>query len=184
MEGFLNNKTFYENFTSIPYLDREMENYLITKAKNGDNQARDKLIIHNIKSVFNVIKPCKLNYRFDENDLFQEAIIGMIKAINTYDPEKGILFRTYALHKAKKCISKYIEQNLYTVRIPHYLKELFNKIKKIEEEHLLENNFQFPSAKVLSEKLNVSEDSINRCLEIYHSSFYSYDKMQESSYEF
>ena len=160
-----NEHDFYAKFFSIPYLEREIENILILEAQKGNKKAQNKIIFHNIKAIIEAIKPCKCNYRYDENDLFQESIIGMTRAIQSYDTQKELKFRHYAQYYIKKHISLYINNNNLAIKVPPYIQLLFKRIKKLEYKYLLENNYNYPSTLYYSKELNVPENVILRCIE-------------------
>jgi DNA-directed RNA polymerase specialized sigma subunit len=152
---------------SSPDLTREEEEILIKDAKNGNISAQNKIISHNLKGVIQFIKPFHNTQRYDKDDLFQEGAIGIMKAIKSYNPDKGLPFKNYVLYSIKKHILNYSEKNSFYHKVPLYLKEVYNKIKKIE--YMLEtgtekNNI---STKKLSEELNLSKSTIEKCLEIY-----------------
>ena len=77
------------------------------KAQNGDKEARDALIVNNYGLVITMVK--KFNReKFDHEVLKQEGLIGLIKAVDGYDPERGIRFSTYAYLLIKGEILRYI----------------------------------------------------------------------------
>ncbi|MGD9580697.1 MAG: sigma factor [Vampirovibrionia bacterium] len=161
---FINKQEFYKNFLSIPDLEEETENILILEAQNGNKEAKNKVLLHNFKVIIEAIKPCKCNYRYDEDDLFQESIIGMTRAIESYKPEKKLKFKYYSLYYIKKYISQYINNNKLSIKVPGYIQMLYKKIKKIEHQYLLENNYDYPSIKYYSQELNIPEHVIERCI--------------------
>ena len=77
---------------------------LIIEAQNGSKKAKDKIIIQNIKLVIYEINKKFNNVEYDKEDLISIGIIGLIKAINTFNIEKGYKFSTYAT----KCIDNEI----------------------------------------------------------------------------
>ncbi|MEW5818998.1 MAG: sigma factor [Cyanobacteriota bacterium] len=173
----------YKNLKNIPYLEKDEELIIIQKAQSGDSEALEKIVYHNAKLLFDIITPCKTNYRYDEDDLFQESCIGLLKAINTYKSNKNVLFRTYALYSIKSQITKYIINNFHCVKIPKKLKETFNKIKEIEDTYLLENNYSYPGYKYIANKLNIEENQVVRCIEIFTQKTKSYYELTESNNE-
>lgn len=176
MLPFNSNNDFYEQFMSIPALKKDEENRLIIKAQGGDNKAQEKVLLHNIKSIIEFVKPCNVNCRYDENDLFQEGVIGMMKAIKTFDPQKGIPFKKYAMYNIKKQIKNYLDRNHFVQKVPLYLREIYSKIKKLETAALEDNNYYYMSPEELSKKLNLSEDLIKNCLDIYENPNNNYYK--------
>ena len=83
-------------------LSPEEEKECIIKMRNGDKDARDKLINHNMRLVAHVVK--KYNGSAETDDLISVGSIGLIKAINSYNPDKGTGLATYTA----KCIENEI----------------------------------------------------------------------------
>ena len=78
-----------------PPLPPEKEKAYFRLLRAGDMQAREKLIEHNLRLVAHIVKKYYAQYK-NEEDLISIGTIGLIKAIDTYDPDKGIRFATYA----------------------------------------------------------------------------------------
>lgn len=94
------NLTFFalhlKNMNSFPKpLPAAEERELISKAKEGDNSARNKLIEHNLRLVSHIVKKYYADYD-EQEDLISMGTIGLIKGIDTFDPEKGARLVTYA----------------------------------------------------------------------------------------
>ena len=78
-----------------PALSPEREQELLERLQSGDAKARDELIEHNLRLVAHIIKKYYSSYS-DQDDLISIGTIGLIKAINTFKPEKKIRLATYA----------------------------------------------------------------------------------------
>lgn len=78
-----------------PPLSKEAEYSLFKRAKNGDKSARDKLIEHNLRLVAHIVKKYYSTAR-DQDDLVSVGTVGLIKAIDSFNPENGARFATYA----------------------------------------------------------------------------------------
>lgn len=96
-------------------LDKDEETLLIQQSKNGDCDARNTLIERNLRLVAHVIKKYK-NVGIDQEDLISIGTIGLIKAVSTFDNNKGIRLATYAA----KCIDNEV---LMTIRSDKKLKK-------------------------------------------------------------
>lgn len=93
-----------------PLPAKEEQAYLL-RVKHGDTKAADLLIEHNLRLVAHIIKKYYSNYK-DQEDLISIGTIGLIKAVSTFDCEKGARFATYA----SKCIENVIlTQRLYSI---------------------------------------------------------------------
>lgn len=73
----------------------EKEAEVISKCKAGDKEARDMLVVHNLRLVAHIVKKYYTSNK-DVEDLISIGTIGLIKAIDTFDPDKGIRLATYA----------------------------------------------------------------------------------------
>lgn len=78
-----------------PPLDKKEEHELFVKARAGDAKARTKLIEHNLRLVAHIVKKYYTTSR-DQDDLISVGTIGLIKAIDSFNIEKGARFATYA----------------------------------------------------------------------------------------
>ncbi|MCL2055880.1 MAG: sigma-70 family RNA polymerase sigma factor [Oscillospiraceae bacterium] len=85
-------------------LNPDDERECLEKIKNGDNEAKNKLIEHNLRLVAHIIKRYYSNIR-DQDDLISIGTIGLIKAASTFDYEKGAKFATYASRCIENTIS-------------------------------------------------------------------------------
>lgn len=93
-----------------PLPAKEEQAYLL-RVKHGDTKAADILIEHNLRLVAHIIKKYYSNYK-DQEDLISIGTIGLIKAVSTFNCEKGARFATYA----SKCIENVIlTQRLYSI---------------------------------------------------------------------
>ena len=112
------------NTSRLTVLSQAETDMLLRRAREGDEAARQKLIEGNLRLVLSVIQ------RFDKrgenpDDLFQVGCIGLMKAINNFDPSKQVKFSTYGvpticrLRKFRKDISQWNREPEPTERCPH-----------------------------------------------------------------
>ena len=94
-----------------PALAPEEEHELLEKFHAGDRSARDALIEHNLRLVAHIIKKYYASYS-DQEDLISIGTIGLIKAINTFKPEKNIKLATYA----SRCIENEVLMHFRAAR--------------------------------------------------------------------
>jgi len=92
-----------------PALSAKEESLYFEKFKNGDLQAKNIIVEHNLRLVAHIIKKYYANYD-EQEDLISIGTIGLIKAVNSFDNTKGIKFATYA----SKCIENEILMNFRT----------------------------------------------------------------------
>ena len=109
----LNNLSFlgsYSNEIFPPPLSNKEEKDCITKMKSGDNEARNKLILHNLRLVAHIVKKFDTSNN-DIDDLIGIGTVGLIKGIDTYSPEKKVKLTTYAAKCAENEILMYFRSN-------------------------------------------------------------------------
>lgn len=86
-------------------------------------EVRDKLILHNMRLCFYVAKLYATNQE-ELQDLFQEGVIGLHRAIDLVDPGRGLRFSTYAYQWIRQTVTRWVQQSRQLIRIPAYLHEL------------------------------------------------------------
>ncbi|MDB5800502.1 MAG: polymerase sigma factor RpoS [Rhodocyclales bacterium] len=123
---FLNDVTqIYLNEIGInPLLTAEQEGILSRRVKLGDFEARQKMIEHNLRLVVNIAKHY-LNRGIPLLDLVEEGNLGLMHALDKFDPERGFRFSTYATWWIRQNIERAIMNQSRTIRLPvHVVKEL------------------------------------------------------------
>lgn len=96
----------YSNNVFPDPLDKDLEEEYIIKARNGDKEARNKLIEHNLRLVAHIVKKFETK-GYDVDDLIGIGTIGLIKGIDTYSPNKKVKLTTYAAKCAENEILMY-----------------------------------------------------------------------------
>lgn len=152
------NKEFVNKIKQNPLLTREQEIDLSRKSKKGDEAARQKLIESNYRLVISIAKKYHRK-ELDFEDLLQESSIGLLKAVNRFDPELGYKFSTYACWWIKQAALQYINENTSSIKVPTHSRLLNSKIKstitKLEEE-----TGETPSLEDIANELNESKKKI------------------------
>ena len=98
-------------------MTREEEITLSQKAKNGDKAAKDKIVTANLRFVVNIAKKYQ-NHGLDLTDLISEGNIGILTAIEKFEPAKGYHFISYAVWWIRQSILKAICEKSRTIRLP------------------------------------------------------------------
>ena len=108
---------YLKDINKIPLLTREEENNLAEKAKKGDKAAKDKIVVANLRFVVNIAKKYQ-NHGLDLTDLISEGNIGILTAIEKFEPAKGYHFISYAVWWIRQSILKAICEKSRTIRLP------------------------------------------------------------------
>ena len=120
---------YFKEIDTIPLMTREEEYELAVKAKQGDILARDRIVKANLRFVVSVAKKYQCS-AFELNDLINEGNIGLMIAIDKFDPEKGYHFISYAVWWIRQTILKAIYEKGKMIRLPS---NKTNDIIKIEK---------------------------------------------------
>jgi len=123
-------KAYLESIKNIPLLSKEEEMELVRKAKKGNRNARWKLINANLKLVVNIAKHY-VHFDLPLMDLIAEGNIGLMKAIDRFNPKRGYRFSTYAAWWVRQAITRALIDQGKTIRIPVYMSELISKYKRV-----------------------------------------------------
>lgn len=127
-------QVYMKQIKGIPLLTKEQEVELATKYQAGDKRAKDKLVTANLRLVVMAAKRYSMHTSLSFDDLVQEGNIGLMRAVDTFDPTKGWRFSTYAMYWIKQAISRAVLNNSRVIRIPIHMLELKNKYSKAQKE--------------------------------------------------
>ncbi len=150
---------YLKEINNYPILTNEEMKFLFIKAKFGDKIAKKKLIESNLRLVVFVAKKIDCDNSLFL-DLIQEGNIGLIKAVENYDYEKGYKFSTFANIIIYRSIKKYINEKVNYVKMSQKLKNIYKDFWNVRNKLLikLERN---PSIEELALELNCSKEDIN-----------------------
>jgi len=151
-------KVYLKDIRKIPLLTAEEELKLARKIKRGDKEARKKMIRSNLRLVINLAKRYA-NLGVSFMDLIEEGNIGLMKAVDKFQPKMGFRFSTYAAWWIKQGILRGIIDQGKMIRIPVYLNESILKLKKANESlsHKLKRD---PQDAELAKKLRLPIDKV------------------------
>ena len=123
---------YIKEVTNIPLLTVDEEKKLMYDYKNGDLEARDKIIESNLRMVVSIARKY-YGHGLLLEDLIQEGNIGLVEALINYDIEKNIKFSTYAYYWIKREIIRAIKNKSKLIRLPDYAYDQMLKFKKIKK---------------------------------------------------
>lgn len=124
---------YLSEISKIPLLSASEELRLARLAKKGDLAARRILIVSNLRLVVSIAKKY-LYYGLPLLDLIEEGNLGIMKAVERFDPNRGCKFSTYATWWVRQAVTRSLSNQGRTVRIPVYITDNLAKYKRISEE--------------------------------------------------
>lgn len=151
-------RMYLKEIGKIPLLNAEQERALAQKMQAGDKDAKDTLVESNLRLVVSIAKKY-MNRGLSLLDLIQEGNIGLIKAVDKFDYEKGFKFSTYATWWIRQAITRAIADQARTIRIPVHMVETINKLTRVQRQ-LIQDLGREPTIDELAEKMNMPVDKI------------------------
>lgn len=148
-------KTYFSTIGQTKILTKDQEIVYAKLANSEDleerKEGRDMLITSNLKLVISVARK-HLNRGLDFADLIEEGNIGLIKAVDKFDYQKGFKFSTYATWWIRQAITRAIADQARTIRIPVHMVETINKLSRIERQ-LTQELGREPSSQEVAERM-------------------------------
>lgn len=160
LTGYLREISNYES------LSAEEERRIAKLAKEGDAEAKQKLIQANLKLVVGIAKKAIHVSGLPMIDLIQEGNLGLMIAAEKFNYKLGYKFATYASWWIKQSMFKAISEQSHCMKIPVYIQETLSKFSKIKSEMERENNCQVKTHEV-AKKMNINPDKIETFLSAY-----------------
>lgn len=122
----------------IPLLTAEEEKELAYRIANGDKEAREKMINANLRLVVSIAKRY-VGGKMAFDDLIQEGTLGLMKAVDKFDPSMGYKFSTYATWWIRQAVTRSIADYGRTVRVPVHQNEEIRRMERIKREYETEH---------------------------------------------
>lgn len=151
-------ETYFKDINKIQLLTAEEERALSRRIRAGDKEAREKMIRANLRLVVSIAK----NY-VDRGlsllDLIEEGNLGLLKAVEKFDPDELCRFSTYATWWIKQSIKRALLESVKTVRIPSYMVDLITRWKNMAAKLSYKLGRQ-PTFQEVADALQIPEESL------------------------
>lgn len=155
---------YLQEIGKIHVLSPEEEADLAKKIRNGDVEAREKLVLSNLRFVVSVAKQYQ-NHGLTLGDLINEGNVGLIKAAECFDETKGFKFISYAVWWIRQSILQAIAENARLIRLPLNKISTINKVNRcytaLEQEYQRE-----PTEEEIAEKMDITASEVKENLKI------------------
>lgn len=146
-----------------PLLTVQEEIDLANRIHSGDERARERMIEANLRLVVSIARHYNCRGMTFE-DVVQEGILGLMSAINKFDPTKGFRFSTYATYWIRQAIVRAIEKQSRMIRLPTYAYHAVGKLERSTMQ-LSDRLGRQPTAEELARETSLSVSTVNALLQ-------------------
>ena len=163
-------ETYLREINETPLLSAEEEHELAARIAQGDPEARDRMVRANLRLVVNIARGYA-GKGLGLQDLIEEGNLGLLRAVEGYDPTMGTRFSTYASYWIKQSIKRALINSAKTIRIPAYMVELLSKWRRANT-RLTEALGRTPTPEEIARVLGLPKKKlpiIKKAIRIYNS---------------
>ena len=157
-------KIYLKEIGRVPLLSMEEEKQLAERMAQGDTNAKKRLCEANLRLVVSIAKKF-VGRDMQFLDLIQEGNLGLLKAVEKFDYNKGFKFSTYATWWIRQAITRAIADQARTIRIPVHMVETITKVKKASSQLLHETGHD-PTTEEIAERLEMPVERIQEIIRI------------------
>ena len=157
-------RMYLKEIGKVPLLSAEEEVELAKRMAEGDEDAKKRLAEANLRLVVSIAKRY-VGRGMLFLDLIQEGNLGLIKAVEKFDYEKGFKFSTYATWWIRQAITRAIADQARTIRIPVHMVETINKLIRVSRQ-LLQELGREPTPEEIAEELDMPVERVREILKI------------------
>lgn len=151
-------RLYLQDIGQIPLITPEKEIELAARIKKGDKEARDLMIKSNLRLVVKIAHDYS-NFGLPLIDLISEGNIGLIKAVERFDPQKGGKLSTYAAWWIKQSIKRALANQSKTIRLPVHLVDKISKMRRVAMQ-LHEELGREPSDEEIAEAIQIPVNKV------------------------
>lgn len=161
------------NTAKLPLLSEQEKEALFVRIKDGDEEAREEYIKGNLRLVLSVIK------RFggsseNADDLFQIGCVGLMKAVDNFDPSREVKFSTYAVPMIIGEIRRYLRDNSSPIRVSRSLRDTAYKAIYAKESYM-KKHMKEPTVQEIAQEIGISKKDVVFALDAIQSPMSLYE---------
>jgi RNA polymerase primary sigma factor len=149
---------YLSEIARIPLLTREQERDLAVRARAGDSAAKDRLAEANLRLVVQVARRY-LNRGLPLPDLIEEGNLGLLRAVEKFDPGRGTRFSTYAVWWIRQFVVRALANQARTIRLPVHIELLLGRYRK-EQQRLTAALGRPPTLEEVAESLKIPAEQL------------------------
>ncbi len=164
---------YLKDITKTKLLTYQEEIMLVKKAKAGDKEAKKRFIESNLRLVISIAKKY-LGRGLLFLDLIQEGNLGLIRALEKYDCQKGYKFSTYAYWWIRQAVTRAIADYGRTIRFPVHIVETINRIIMVQRQ-LTQKLGREPSPEEIAKKMDFTPEKVREIIKIQKQQPFSLD---------
>lgn len=164
-------ETYLREINETALLTAEEEKELSYRIAEGDKQSRDRMVRANLRLVVNIAR-AYTGKGLPLQDLIEEGNLGLLRAVEGFDPEMNTRFSTYASYWIKQSIKRALVNSAKTIRIPAYMVELLSKWRRATAKLQDELN-RTPTPEEVAKELGLPKKKLNivkKAIQLYNSS--------------
>ena len=151
-------RMYLKEIGKVPLLDPDKEHELAKKMMDGDEKAKNEIVEANLRLVVSIAKK-HVGKGMAFLDLIQEGNLGLMKAVDKFDYEKGFKFSTYATWWIRQAITRAIADQARTVRIPVHMVETIHKVSRVSRQ-LLQELGREPSPEEIATVIGMTPEKV------------------------
>ena len=151
-------ETYFKDINRIPLLTADLEKSLARRIRKGDEAAREQMISANLRLVVSIAKKY-VDRGLSLMDLIEEGNLGLLKAVERFDPDAQCRFSTYATWWIKQSIKRALVDTVKTVRIPSYMVEILSKWKNCASNLSIQLGRQ-PTVEEIAEAMEIPPENL------------------------